>query len=297
MESAGEKAARPVTMGKRPGLRPHTSRIAVVGDVQGHVAALWDGLAAIGVDVEARRLPPELAVVQVGDLVHKGPASEETIDFVDEMLDENPGRWVQLLGNHEAQYLGGPEFWDTVVPDRSVQVMKRWLDGGQARLAVALSTDEGDVLVSHAGLTFQQWRALGSPDAATTAIALNRLLLQNPSAAFRPGSMLRGSIGDAGVVWAEAGSELYRSWAAAETASVDAPFGQIHGHTSVMRWSRHEWGATATAVVRERAHVDHEARHTRVEIAGRYFVGIDPGWGAYAPEKGSPLVLTGTLFG
>lgn len=50
-------------------------------------------------------------ICQVGDLIHKGPDSSAVVALVDQIIDSNPGRWVQLLGNHEAQYLsGGTQF-------------------------------------------------------------------------------------------------------------------------------------------------------------------------------------------
>jgi hypothetical protein len=52
-------------------------RVEVFSDVQGHLLAFQRGLAQVGVDVEDRRVPSDLVVIQVGDLVHRGPLSND----------------------------------------------------------------------------------------------------------------------------------------------------------------------------------------------------------------------------
>ena len=61
----------------------------------------------LGADLDSGVVPEGLAIIQVGDLVHKGPDSGECFALADRFLVSSPGRWVQLVGNHEAQYLGG----------------------------------------------------------------------------------------------------------------------------------------------------------------------------------------------
>src|SRR6266511_2602052 len=77
------------------------TRIAVLGDLSGHLAPFVQALGELGVDVAAARVPDDLVVVQVGDLVHKGPDSDTIVALVDRLLDANPGRYLQLLVNHE----------------------------------------------------------------------------------------------------------------------------------------------------------------------------------------------------
>jgi len=45
-------------------------RIAVIGDVGGHLGQLEAALAALGATGGDRRLPDDLTVVQVGDLIN-----------------------------------------------------------------------------------------------------------------------------------------------------------------------------------------------------------------------------------
>src|SRR5215470_18849911 len=106
-------------------------RVAVIGDVGGHADQLREALARLGTDGDEPRLPggaqaepgfggaehpprlPEgLTVIQVGDLVDRGPDSTGVLDLVGRYLEEQPDQWIQLAGNHEAQYLpGGTPFW------------------------------------------------------------------------------------------------------------------------------------------------------------------------------------------
>ncbi|WP_233594971.1 metallophosphoesterase [Amycolatopsis sp. WAC 04169] len=73
-------------------------RVAIIGDVGGHPDQLRRALAWLGATGE--RLPPDLTVIQVGDLVDRGPDSTGVLDIVANLLDD--GRWIQLAGNHEA---------------------------------------------------------------------------------------------------------------------------------------------------------------------------------------------------
>jgi hypothetical protein len=98
-------------------------------------------------------LPPDLVVIQVGDLVDRGPDSSGVLDVVARMLAEQPLQWIQLVGNHEAQYLpGGALFWRDPLA----------------------SADGDELLLTHAGLTLAGWQELGAPmSAAVAAAALN----------------------------------------------------------------------------------------------------------------------------
>ena len=82
-----------------------------------------------------------LAIIQVGDLVHKGPDPSGCVAACQPIPVNSPGQWVQLVGNHEAQYLGGT----SVAPDLPVEVqadLRRWTDEGQIRIAVAIESRE-----------------------------------------------------------------------------------------------------------------------------------------------------------
>lgn len=267
-------------------------RVAVIGDVGGHADLLRDALCRLGAEGDAARLPEGLTVIQVGDLVDRGPDSTGVLDLVDRYLEEQPDQWIQLAGNHEAQYLpGGTPFWRERLADGDARRLRAWWADGRMRIAAAVRTtgdgDGGDVLLTHAGLTVDAWRALGEPPTATAAA---RLLNERPEPLIWLGD---GFTTDtlAGPLWADAGWELYEPWMHFYAAGGFVPFDQTHGHSSVVRFGERMWRCPGR--VRLRATVDWEARHTRVRIGGRTFTGVDPKHGRTGAQRWQPLVLEG----
>ena len=181
----------------------------------------------------------------------------------------------------------------------SANALRRWTEGGFARLAVALSTARrGPVLVTHAGLTAGYWEEeLGAPDdPAVAAEALNRLLVDDPRRAFRPGAMLGGAgwAGPPGPAWAMAGAEVYPSWL---DRAGPSPFGQVHGHTSPYFFGGRRWSDDVPPRVSARARVNEERRHVWLEVGGRPFVGVDPGLGRrLRGDELHALVLEGEVL-
>ncbi len=263
------------------------SRLALIGDIGGHLQQLQEALWSLGVD---DRIPDDLIAIQVGDLVHKGPDSDAVVELVDGFLQNQPERWVQLMGNHEACHLGADLFAHDQVSPQTEATLRRWYDDGLLRLGVAVSSDVGPILVTHAGLTHLLWKQIGRPATPAAAVAA---LDEHRDLAWRPGSMLADTPGTGGVLWAEAGYELYFSWLRAEQHGQPAPFGQVHGHASAWRWGRHR--SDAPPEVATRLEADASRRHVRFHAGGQQFVGIDPGFGQHADGRWDPLVLEGHL--
>lgn len=251
-------------------------RVAVIGDVGGHLAALRFELFRLGADPHTGTLPPGLTIVQVGDLVHRGPDSEGVVALVDRYLREQPGQWIQIVGNHEAFYLTEPMFhWRERVTEATAATLMRWWCDGSMRVAAALPTTEGDYLVTHAGLTAGYWRSvIGWPAVASDAAsALNGLIGSRSSTVFRPGAMLgRRASGSAGPVWADACCELVPSW-----FQTRMPFGQVHGHSSIVNWSTGALRGSNAVTVRTVANP--VARHETTTLIGGDIIGVDPGHG------------------
>lgn len=130
-------------------------KVVVVGDVGGHLDQLRWALSLMGARGEPLLLPEDVIVVQVGDLIDRGPDSLGVLNLVEDIRQRQPGQWVQLVGNHEAQYLpGGRPFWPEPVPQAGVELLTRWWDTGAMTVATAITTADGDEsLVTHAGLT------------------------------------------------------------------------------------------------------------------------------------------------
>ena len=271
-------------------------RVAIFGDVAGHRSPFTDQLVDLGCDPASGSMPEGLEVVQVGDLVHRGPDSDGSLRVADRFMRANPSRWHQLFGNHEGHELGGPRLvgFDGQVGPEGQAILADWWRNRRAHMAVAFDTVElGPVLVTHAGLTRSMWRTIGSPrDAHTAADLLNRMVGVAPELAFKPGNMLSGPDGrayqDPGVAWAEAATEVLDPWALYGSA----PFSQVHGHSSIYRWrdSRPQrWVSPLVAASITR--ISPTRRHAWAEAGGATFIGVDPGHGANPARTWGPLVL------
>jgi hypothetical protein len=289
-----EAAAGPYASGV-PTLEP-PYRIAVLGDVGGHAWMLRRCLQELGVDVTNGTVPDDLVIIQVGDLVHKGPDSLGVVALVDRMVSGSPEQWVQLIGNHEAQEgLGGPEFWHERLPKGVRADLRRWVDGDQARLAVALDTVEyGPTLVTHAGLTRQKWEVIGRPeDPRQAAATLNKELAADPDRAFAAGEMLgvRPRL-PVGVAWASP-RELLLSW-----DMEPLPFSQVHGHASPRRWASDTWAPGLPRRTTARASTDPRKRHSDFSWpGGEHILCIDPDFGADAAQVPLiPLIVNGEIL-
>lgn len=249
----------------------------MIGDVGGHLEGLCSELGRLGADPGTGRLPADLTVIQVGDLIHRGPDSRGVVSLVDGYLSEQPDQWVQLVGNHEAQYLRNPAFeWSERLEDATAQTLRRWWTEGQMVAAATLHTETESFLVTHAGLTRGYWAQildrLVDPD--RVAAALNSLIGTHEDVLFHAGQMLRGRKPDpiAGPMWASASTELVPSWLGSRM-----PFSQIHGHTSVLDGGgrRSPLRDEITQITR----MDEEFRHETTVLPGGRIIGIDPGHG------------------
>lgn len=262
-------------------------RVAVVGDVGGHRELLAAALRRLGaVDgADGLRLPADLVVVQVGDLVHRGPDSPGVLRLVDGIMARQPDRWVQLVGNHEQRYVHRAVFrWPETLDEDSVAILRRWWHTGAMRPAAAFTDGTGrGWLACHGGLTAEYSRdVLGRPGTAREAAeAINAL--RGDERLWRAGAKLTG-VPDrwAGPVWADAARELHPSWLAryAERA-VPPPFAQAHGHSQAARWDAEVPGLT----------VDRRAWHQTRTVGGVPLVGVDPQHGRHGAAEWSPLVF------
>jgi hypothetical protein len=254
-------------------------RVAIIGDVGGHLEELRTELRRLGA-AEDGTLPSDLTVVQVGDLVHRGPDSDGVIQLVDWYLHNQPRHWIQLIGNHEINYLRSPAFdWPDRLRRRSARMLRRWWKEGRAVVAVALRTADEAFLVTHAGVTAAFWSdVLGSPRTAEEAAQrINELATARHGAVFRPGCVLDGRVNPlAGPLWADSPTELVPSW-----IDTHMPFSQIHGHTTNIDWRQ---GISRRPGLLEFTAGDAAAKHETVHLRGGRLIGIDPGHGS-APSS------------
>jgi hypothetical protein len=281
-------------------------RLAIIGDMAGHKRELSEELVRLGMDPDSLRLPDDLIVCQLGDLVHRGPDSPGIIELVDQLMVANPNRWKQLIGNHEAQYIFDPPRFDFPenLDRRTQRTLRRWWRSGAMQVAAAFETGgvdkirpgghierlgTGGLLVTHSGLTAGAWHQLGKPQTAhLAAAAINDERNRLGSVVWRAGLMLGGPVDRAtGCVWAEACKEVYDSWA--REACHPPNFNQVHGHTSAMWWSQGKLSEVPTPGVS--LTVDYSCRQVLAEINGQAIWGIDPGHGKHPATPWSALVF------
>ena len=265
---------------------PGPRRAAVFGDIQGHRDAFEQSLIALGLSPSSGGSVPGLCVVQVGDLIHKGPDSDAVIEMVDRFVAADDGGWIQLVGNHEGQYVGGPMFWGDVIGDGAQRTLAGWYVDGRLDIATSVTDSSGEEwLISHGGLTLDKWRLIGEPSsAAEAAELLNAEFRTTPGVALAPGIMLQGETGPPGAAWAEPSRELYSPW----LRHGSAPFNQIHGHASPWSFAAGRWWGGTPRAVRKAMEIDQESRHSLLPVGDRRFVGVDT---ANGPTDGDrPIV-------
>lgn len=274
----------------------------IFGDTGGHVNQLGAGLEAIGMDRKTFKLPKDTVVIHCGDLIHKGPASQEVLELVDAVMEANPGRWIQLLGNHEFQYLrGAPTFWPAVISVDGQLILQSWLAKGRVRAAYAVSgplklhsleglstaVDIGSksALFTHAGLTKEFWQVHlnSSPSVEAVADAINSLPIP---VVTTPGEMLSGFHGGykdpVGPIWASGAGEVWGSWRGPD----EMPFVQFHGHTTPYAYGQSKWWPCEKDF-RADSHVSKDGRFTATDVAGSIQIAVDPGyskWAAAGPQ-------------
>lgn len=263
-------------------------RIAVIGDVGGHREELEQELCHLGTGADGV-LPEDLIVVQVGDLVHRGPDSDGVVRLVDHYLRRQPDHWIQLIGNHEAHYLRPPVFtWGEKLSRRSRRTVRRWWRNGTAHTAVAVRTADEHFLITHAGVTEPFWRRhLGGVSSVVDAAArLNAAAEESRTPVFDGGCILGGGTPNpsVGPIWADRMNELLPSW-----EGHTMPFSQVHGHSG-------SHGPCDDG----RTFYDAEQHHEVTSLDGGRIIGIDPGHLVDPQCSWRALVLTTTeppLFG
>lgn len=260
-------------------------RVGIIGDIGGHLDVFAEALTHLGVDVAGASIPADLVVVQVGDLVHKGPDDTGCVTLADRLLAT--GRYVQLWGNHDAHYIGGPDVSSRpgvqALPETTAAMLERWYETGSAQLAYALESVElGPVLITHGGLTQGLWKQLGEPATPDTAAPKINELLNDPDRAFRPGWLMTGHYDDAaGVTCPRTGVELAAPW----LEQGDMPFSQVHGHEGVWYWPEDRFHDDCPQAVRKASVVDHARRFCEVQVGKHTLMSVDWVLGAAAPRR------------
>jgi hypothetical protein len=289
----------------------------VFGDTGGHFDQLVSALYAIGANVASYKLPEDVTVIHVGDLIHKGPGTSQVLALVDMFIHKNPGRWIQLLGNHEAQHVNfgtAPHFWECLCTPDEEAILQDWWDTGKMVSAhgvdkilphtlteqidpegklLAPYNDNG-VLFTHAGLTRLWWNKVlgGETHAPTVAAKLNAMPLADVTA---PGLLLGVPNSGVGPVWAIGNSEVYPSWYKPfANGAPGLPFVQVHGHTTAINWQTGQWRPMVSNAFKKHSVVDVQRRIIATQIGEGMLVSIDPGFEDKADLLVQPMFMFDT---
>lgn len=175
-------------------------------------------------------LPEVDQVISLGNLISCTQAAKDkkelgrneiTLTFWDKIALPK----IRLMGSYEIMALNFPDKWTNNTSNTYLR--EGWLtDEGTYLTAYA---DKGRLL-THAGLTYGEWVAIGRPKTAEEAAAkLNEKYFQtlNQGPCFRLDGRPNFA---ANPIWADPVLELYPSWIMAPEA---CPFDQIHGGESL----------------------------------------------------------------
>ncbi len=222
----------------------------VFGDSSGWYEPIAQSLMSIGVDLETMIIPKDVEIVHLGDLIHKGKYSEKLFTLVHLLMvsnnnDPERGNWIQLMGNHEANYFAeAPLFWDYELSEKHATLLRLWHQKGLLKLVHVLDTTEGRPFVlSHAGISkdFFNFDARTLESLATSSNGILANAMENMNIEFqkdlkrfsRPGEMLGAhGISHVSPFWANTVKEVIPTWGNSQ------PFNQIVGHITPFIWDK-----------------------------------------------------------
>lgn len=289
--------------------------LAVFGDTGGHLSALVRSLHSLGVRFDPIFIPENLTIVHVGDLIHKGPHSDEIVLLVDEILNSPYGsQWVQLFGNHEMQHVqSGINFWRCKCLPETVARIQSWWSEEKAHVAAGFNGGDhkllpkvGSTVVTHAGVSYPfALFTIGAVEPGAIIRNLNLMQKNDDPRLNTAGVMLSEQLNPAaGSIWASSAGEVYPTWVnepkipgvALGRFAVDGtplfsggmPFNQIHGHTAPFAWEWRQWYPSVSQYFRDNMNVYPKIRVSRFSpgIDSGAFLAVDPGF-----EKKEPLTL------
>ena len=188
--------------------------------------------------------------------------------------------WHQLAGTHEIAALNEPHEWTGTQARHYLR--DQWL-GSQPHMFVA--AESRGRLVTHGGLTYGEWKSIGSPDnALETANRLNekyaKTLYQGPCLKLGDAPNLA-----ANPIWADPYMELYPSWV---TTTEDLPFDQIYGSGSLSTERGRRMLADEDGYLRHIGTVRFRTWGTVAGIRGRSLIAIDLGLTTTRPLSTMP---------
>lgn len=260
--------------------------IVVMGDIGAQLMLFYRTLRKLGVSQDLR-IPDGLIIVNVGDVARMSNSpnlhSLKCLEIADELIKRNPGQWIQLLGNHESPFIGGPalpEWFQLPDFEESEKIVSKWWNEGTAQLSQIIETPETniDTIVTHAGLTSGFMKDNGFLNDHRGMVKFLNSLNPNSSTDYK-------DIAKTGVVtfkdspsvftdclWASTANELYPSW-----NNESMGFNQIHGHDiPLISWEDMIFREGITKKIEETLTLDPVKRHVNYNVpSGESIYGID----------------------
>lgn len=273
-------------------------RNIVMSDTGGWLPQLLNSFDELGINAEESTMPPDLRVLHCGDLIHKGPFSSQLLAIVTGLMVRNPGQWIQLMGNHEAQHIpGAPRFWNCDCSPSDVGLMNLLLEEHMMKPTHAIVDMDSDfnvpghpdlrvptveILFSHGGLTggFWDWATNAEQDVEEVSCKLNAMPIQEITV---PGIMLGENrpASRVGPVWAVGNTEVFQSWRG--MGATDMPFTQFHGHTTSYSYDWRKWWPGLDQFKRSTVLVP-DSRAVVTELNNNLMLGVDPGFNEREPR-------------
>lgn len=258
----------------------------ILSDISGYLTVTDEKLSQHGVSIREGIVPKNTLLILNGDLVHRGPESEEVLECVDKIIHQP--NVIVTIGNHDALYLGKAGFqWNENVPNAS-QTYTQWWNDGTMIPACGLRTRTGDYLVTHAGLSHQLWVHMGSP--RTMDKTLSGLMnCVNDGSFFNMGEMIGHHSLCPGPIWCSA-RELLSSWNQNPEIQEVAPFHQVFGHSSPYDWTWKRWWVQSNEL-KNRTTLFPKLRQSVSIVAGVQFISTDPGHSTRPAPSWEPWVV------
>ena len=242
----------------------HTRRVVVLGDVRGHRKPFLGQLRALGVTIAPPRIPDDLTIIQIGDLIgiHANP-SEHILRMVDALRRACPDQWLQLYGANEARFVpGGANFRYKIQKNRDIdhihqRLISEWWQTPTTGVAAVIASDAmAPTLVTHAGITSHIQSRLNTTDPYVIASHLNRAARNQEPYVFVAGDLLNNHDQNPGPLFATP-QELWDSW-----ASTPLPFDQMVGYIPPYHFERGTWFHNPEEIDQTNATVHLEQRTT-----------------------------------
>lgn len=262
---------------------------ALFGDIGGHKELFEQSLIDLGCNVEAGIIPDDITIVQVGDLVDRGPDSNGVVDLVNKFIASD--RWIQLVGNHEQRMLIGPNF-DTPrslsEPDEEHwAIIQTWRERGWLHLACGIEAEDGEqYFITHAGLSMQFWAINYDREEELSSLVelVNRHWDISTDEGWYFGVDTRRPQYP-GVTWANCRRDLLPSW-----FEGNLPWNQVHGHSTLLPWGNMRDFVRPDNF--EHVTYDLHARHSWMSYPNdKKIIQIDPALGTYSGFAPVPYMV------